>query len=381
MNRNKTIVTAIIIAALIATAIGITIAVQSARAEKPLSAAEMLSLGEKYLLELDYEQAIVHFTSLIEIEPKNVRAYTGLAEAYLGAGDADKAVDALRQGLEQLPDNAEITDMLDRLIAPEPTPESSPAPVETPTPDPTETPAPEPTTEPTEEPTSEPTDEYVTEPALGPSEEPVSASSEEPTPTPTLALDPISTQEPVSGIPDNVKEIFVQLVTAFENEDYNEVWRLSGDTTLVDYIKSRQSKFVKYKKIIATFLSDRSATHCRVEYWGHIDNGFGVWYNSFPYRFDTDAPNSKMRQKWEIIDVSQYEMTGHYSEFIIEPDRSLAYHTHGEIINGQLRAFYIDFYLPDGTTYNNEFISTPQDTNYIDMSRQLKQQETWPNEE
>jgi hypothetical protein len=34
-------------------------------ADKPLSAAELLDLGEKYLLEMNYEQAIVQFTKLI----------------------------------------------------------------------------------------------------------------------------------------------------------------------------------------------------------------------------------------------------------------------------------------------------------------------------
>lgn len=48
-----------------------------------LSAAELLELGEKYLLELNYEQAVVCFTSVIEIEPKNVRAYVGRGNAYV----------------------------------------------------------------------------------------------------------------------------------------------------------------------------------------------------------------------------------------------------------------------------------------------------------
>ena len=36
-----------------------------------LSAAEFLDLGEKYLAELNYEQAIVQFLGVIEVEPKN----------------------------------------------------------------------------------------------------------------------------------------------------------------------------------------------------------------------------------------------------------------------------------------------------------------------
>jgi len=48
-----------------------------------LSVAELLSLGEKYLLELDYEQAIVYFSRVIEIEPRNARAYVGRGTAYV----------------------------------------------------------------------------------------------------------------------------------------------------------------------------------------------------------------------------------------------------------------------------------------------------------
>ncbi|MDR1210334.1 MAG: tetratricopeptide repeat protein [Clostridiales bacterium] len=105
-------------------ALALTIFAACAAPARELTAAELLDLGEKYLLELDYEQAIVQFTRLIEIEPKNPRGYTGLAEAYVGIGDTDRAVEALRRGRAQLPDSAEIAAMLDELLpAPELTPE------------------------------------------------------------------------------------------------------------------------------------------------------------------------------------------------------------------------------------------------------------------
>lgn len=43
---------------------------------------ELLSLGEKYLLELNYEEAIVQFTHVVESDPENVRAYHGRGDAY-----------------------------------------------------------------------------------------------------------------------------------------------------------------------------------------------------------------------------------------------------------------------------------------------------------
>jgi len=67
--------------------------------EREMTAQEYLDLGEKYLLELNYEQAIVMFTRVIEIEPRNERAYLGAAQAHIGMGDEDKAVEVLRLGL------------------------------------------------------------------------------------------------------------------------------------------------------------------------------------------------------------------------------------------------------------------------------------------
>ncbi|MDR1299431.1 MAG: tetratricopeptide repeat protein [Oscillospiraceae bacterium] len=106
---------------------------------QPPTAGELLDLGEKYLLDLDYEQAIVQFTKLIEIEPKNARAYTGLAEAYAALGRTDEAIAILERGLEQLPGDAGMQTMLYSLTIPEPEPE--PEPELEPEPEPIEEPA------------------------------------------------------------------------------------------------------------------------------------------------------------------------------------------------------------------------------------------------
>jgi tetratricopeptide (TPR) repeat protein len=92
---------------------------------QPLTAAELLYLGEKYLLELDYEQAIVYFEQLIDIEPRNPRGYTGLAEAYLALGDTDKAREALERGFEATDGNRSVQRALDRLEAAQSNPEST----------------------------------------------------------------------------------------------------------------------------------------------------------------------------------------------------------------------------------------------------------------
>ena len=83
-------------------------------AETPV---DHLSLGERFLLEMNYEQALVHFLALIDIEPMNPRGYTGAAEAHIGLGQVDEAIAVLRLGQERLPDNVEIRDMLDGLVS------------------------------------------------------------------------------------------------------------------------------------------------------------------------------------------------------------------------------------------------------------------------
>lgn len=58
----------------------------------------LLELGQRYLDEMNYEQAIVCFEEYLEIEPKSVEAYIGLAEAYLAIGDVEKALEVLAEG-------------------------------------------------------------------------------------------------------------------------------------------------------------------------------------------------------------------------------------------------------------------------------------------
>jgi len=81
----------------------------------PLTVAQMLDLGETYLLELNYEQALVQFLGVIEVEPRNPRGYTGAAEAYVGLGDTDNAVSILEQGQVAIGGDASIQQMLDEI--------------------------------------------------------------------------------------------------------------------------------------------------------------------------------------------------------------------------------------------------------------------------
>lgn len=57
-------------------------------------------MGEKYLTELKYDQAVIAFSKAIEIEPKNTRAYLGIADAYLHLDRQLDAVNLLGRGIE-----------------------------------------------------------------------------------------------------------------------------------------------------------------------------------------------------------------------------------------------------------------------------------------
>ena len=90
----------------------LTVFQSCAQLGKPIMTTKLLLAGAKCLRELNYEQAAVEFSALIDLDPKEPRGYIGLAEAYLGLNQKDKAVDILRKGLEQLPYNQSISTML-----------------------------------------------------------------------------------------------------------------------------------------------------------------------------------------------------------------------------------------------------------------------------
>lgn len=72
---------------------------------------KQLSLGEKYLQDLDYDQAIVTFKNITETEPSNAQSHVGLAQSYVGKGDKDTAISILETAYEIIHDS-EIDELL-----------------------------------------------------------------------------------------------------------------------------------------------------------------------------------------------------------------------------------------------------------------------------
>jgi len=98
--NKKRIIISIIVAILTLGIAGIIIfgVTQQQSAQTP---EHLISLGERFLLEQNFEQALVQFLRVIEIDPMNPRGYTGAAEAHIGLGQVDAAVAVLQRGLEQ----------------------------------------------------------------------------------------------------------------------------------------------------------------------------------------------------------------------------------------------------------------------------------------
>ncbi|MDR1320323.1 MAG: tetratricopeptide repeat protein [Gracilibacteraceae bacterium] len=80
--------------------------------QKALTYEEQIDLGQRFLEDGDYEQAIVAFTAAIQIEPKLSPAYVGLADAHKGLGQPEEAVAAIRQGVEAIGDVSSSGDLI-----------------------------------------------------------------------------------------------------------------------------------------------------------------------------------------------------------------------------------------------------------------------------
>lgn len=62
---------------------------------------KQLDLGNKYLAELKYEEAIAIFENILKIDPKQENAYLGIAQAYIAMDEIDKAIAILEKGISQ----------------------------------------------------------------------------------------------------------------------------------------------------------------------------------------------------------------------------------------------------------------------------------------
>ena len=76
---------------------------------------EQYDLGVRYLSEGNYEEAIIAFTAAIEIDPKHPEAYIGLADAYIGTGDFNRAEESLLNGQAECGDSEMFSRALENI--------------------------------------------------------------------------------------------------------------------------------------------------------------------------------------------------------------------------------------------------------------------------
>src|SRR5699024_1426155 len=75
---------------------------------------EQLSLGDKYLAELNYEDAAIAFRNAIQINEKKETGHIRLSDVYIATEDYDQAADVLLTGYDA---TGESTLIKERIIA------------------------------------------------------------------------------------------------------------------------------------------------------------------------------------------------------------------------------------------------------------------------
>mgnify|MGYP003100247336 CR=1 FL=1 len=68
--------------AVLAAALLLVLMIFTSCATNASGVTEKIELGQKYLTELNYTEAVAAFTEVIKMDPSNIEAYVGRAEAY-----------------------------------------------------------------------------------------------------------------------------------------------------------------------------------------------------------------------------------------------------------------------------------------------------------
>ncbi len=76
---------------------------------------EQLALGQRYLEENDYEQAVVAFNKVIALDEKQIEAYLGLADVYIAQEEFEQAQAVLADGLNNCEDSRFIQEKIEEV--------------------------------------------------------------------------------------------------------------------------------------------------------------------------------------------------------------------------------------------------------------------------
>lgn len=109
---------AVIAAALTLSVAGISTAVAVNADRYSVTTEKSIALAERYLAEMNYEQAIIEFDKVIDMDMYNADAYLGKAKALIALGRTDEAIDVLETGYELTKDQR-LLDLLELLKEPD----------------------------------------------------------------------------------------------------------------------------------------------------------------------------------------------------------------------------------------------------------------------
>lgn len=101
----------VIISTILALGIGVVAALLIVKNSPASRVNNYLVSGEKYLIAMNYEQAIIQFDKILKIDPMNVDAYIGKAEALSALGRKDEALDVLNEGYN-VTNNEKISELI-----------------------------------------------------------------------------------------------------------------------------------------------------------------------------------------------------------------------------------------------------------------------------
>lgn len=113
-KKNIIIISSIIVAILIIGGIFIAVTLSNGISVS-VGITDMLQLADRYLTEMNYEQAIIEFQKILEIDPKNVDAYIGLADVYISMGETEKAIETLNQAKNNIENKQRIENKLEEV--------------------------------------------------------------------------------------------------------------------------------------------------------------------------------------------------------------------------------------------------------------------------
>lgn len=104
------------LALVIGLAVVLFVCLQSYNRQNGNGAGTALSEGLEHLSASQYEEAESAFLAAMEEDPENEEAYLGLARAYIGMEQPDRAIRVLNQGLASIPDSQAMERLSEELM-------------------------------------------------------------------------------------------------------------------------------------------------------------------------------------------------------------------------------------------------------------------------